>query len=376
MISKLISIVRGVLRWVYRAFYLKPRSVCDVLIHRKKWCNHTSYYPELKSKSSWQIEKDQILQSIKYGFPNPFYFSYGFDVKSDEEMNKYLHNIVFMKIRNKYNVTQNSAIPVLRDKVLFGMLADYMGVNYSKNLGITTPEGIFDIEQKQETSYHSFFNRFTEADLFIKPVDGECGKGIMHLLINKSGMKSNGEDIKMDELEEILKRSRFLIQSTVEQHPDMASLHPQSLNTIRLVTIRNRRTGELEVFPSILRIGTGGSNVDNTSQGGLAVGIKLETGQLKEYGFYKPEFGTRVSIHPDSGIVFSEFKIPFFEECKKQAILLHSMLPSIHSIGWDVAVGKDGPVFIEGNDNWEINGPQICNGGLKKAFLDACGDFK
>ena len=44
------------------------------------------------------------------------------------------------------------------------------------------------------------------------------------------------------------------------------------------------------------------------------------------------------------------------------------MLKDIHSIGWDIAIGKDGPVFIEGNDNWEINGPQVGNRGLKKEF--------
>ena len=26
--------------------------------------------------------------------------------------------------------------------------------------------------------------------------------------------------------------------------------------------------------------------------------------------------------------------------------------------------------FFKGNDNWEINGPQICNGGLKREFLE------
>ncbi len=44
------------------------------------------------------------------------------------------------------------------------------------------------------------------------------------------------------------------------------------------------------------------------------------------------------------------------------------MLPGMQSVGWDIAIGENGPVFIEGNDNWEINGPQICNGGLKKLY--------
>ena len=61
----------------------------------------------------------------------------------------------------------------------------------------------------------------------------------------------------------------------------------------------------------------------------------------------------------DSGIVFSEFTIPFLSEACEQAKYFHSMLPGLQSIGWDIAIGNDGPVFIEGNDNWEINGQQI-----------------
>jgi hypothetical protein len=46
------------------------------------------------------------------------------------------------------------------------------------------------------------------------------------------------------------------------------------------------------------------------------------------------------------------------------------MLPQVHSVGWDIAVGDDGPIFVEGNDNWEINGPQSCNGGMMKEFKE------
>ena len=54
-------------------------------------------------------------------------------------------------------------------------------------------------------------------------------------------------------------------------------------------------------------------------------------------------------------------------------MMLHTMLPDVYSVGWDVAIGKDGPIFIEGNDNWEINGPQICHGGLKNLFYEMLG---
>ena len=108
--------------------------------------------------------------------------------------------------------------------------------------------------------------------------------------------------------------------------------------------------------------------MDNTSQGGIAVGVNIETGNLKEFGFFKPQYGTKTDVHPNSKIKFRDFQVPFFEEVKRQAVYFHSMLPQIHSVGWDIAVGPNGPIFVEGNDNWEINGPQSCNGGMKKEF--------
>ncbi len=57
-----------------------------------------------------------------------------------------------------------------------------------------------------------------------------------------------------------------------------------------------------------------------------------------------------------------------FVEVKRQLVYRHSMLSPMYSVGWDIAIGEEGPVFIEGNDNWEINGPQACNGGMRKEF--------
>ena len=148
----------------------------------------------------------------------------------------------------------------------------------------------------------------------------------------------------------------------------MSEIYSGSLNTIRLVTVRGLKDGQLHLMPSILRIGANGSYVDNTSQGGIAVGFDLESGRLHQYGFQKPKFGLRTEYHPNSNIRYADFVIPFIKEAEELALHFHSMLKDIQSVGWDIAIGVDGPVFIEGNDNWEINGPQVGNHGLRKEF--------
>lgn len=368
-VGKLKNTVKSLYRATVTNFYSKPYWIAKLIIHPKEYCVRESYYPDKRQKSHFQIWFDQLGQILRYGSPNHFYFPYGFDVKTKKEQKEYLHFIPFSKLRVKGRKAEHSPTAILRDKLLFGMFTEYFGIKSPKNIAISDKNGLLDLETKNIISFQDFLNKYPNGDFFAKPIDGECGDGIFHLQMKNGNIIINNQSSNAEELEKRLSEWRYLIQSTVEQHPLMSSLHPQSTNTIRLVTVRNKCSNNTPVvFPSILRIGTGDSIVDNTSQGGLAVGIDLTSGNLKEYGFYKPEYGTKVKIHPDSSILFSSFSIPFFKECCQQACLLHSFLSDINSIGWDVAIGSNGPIFIEGNDNWEINGPHICNGGLKKLF--------
>lgn len=104
--------------------------------------------------------------------------------------------------------------------------------------------------------------------------------------------------------------------------------------------------------------------------GGLAIGIDVDKEALREYGFYKPSYGTKTSTHPDTGIKFKDYKIPYIKESIVLAKKFHSYFPDIHSIGWDIAITENGPCIIEGNDNWEISLQQIGSHGLQHEFKE------
>ena len=93
---------------------------------------------------------------------------------------------------------------------------------------------------------------------------------------------------------------------------------------------------------------------------------------LKDIGFYKPPFGLKSDHHPDSGVYFSGFKIPMYKEAVELVVKAHKALYGIHSIGWDVAFTIDGPILIEGNDNWAISLMQACDRPLKTEWEAAC----
>jgi len=252
---------------------------------------------------------------------------------------------------------------------MFNVFAKGIGVLTAKNLFYVVNGDVFDFNTNRHITFSEML-KSRNVELFCKPVDGECGKGIFKMSISDGTAMIDNKIVDENELSSIFSHGRYIAQEIIKQHEAMSQLHSASINSLRLITVRSLKDKNIHVLPSILRIGVGKNVVDNTSQGGIAVGFDVETGRLKEYGFYKPEFGLKTDRHPDSGIVFKEFCIPHIEEAIRDAVYFHSMLPGLHSIGWDIAIGEDRPIFIEGNDNWEINGPQICNGGLNTEFKE------
>jgi hypothetical protein len=49
---------------------------------------------------------------------------------------------------------------------------------------------------------------------------------------------------------------------------------------------------------------------------------------------------------------------------------LHNELYGIHTAGWDIAIAENGPIVIEGNDNWDFRMFQVYYGGCKKRLLE------
>ena len=365
------------LKLIYRLFnrvFLEVPKQTIRLLKDKSLISQPSYYPEASfHKKKLRVFLDQVRQIIKYGAPEQFYFMYGFDTKKKNEINEYMHLLPFMRIRNGENLTnQHNATCILRNKIYFGMFADFWGIKTGRNIGVVDEMGIYAFEEKKIVSIEDFCKHY-EGSFFCKVLDGECGEGIFTLEINNSDIKINGKHNDIEYLTSLFKKAKYLIQEKVVQHEEMSRMYPGSLNTIRLVTIKNKKTGGISVFPSNLRIGAHGSFVDNGSQGGIAVGVHLDSGKLFEYGLQKPPYGTKTQTHPDTGVVFGEFTIPYFDDAKNQAIYLHSKLDGISSIGWDIAITETGPLFIEGNDNWELQAIQRTHGGLKEAFISYLG---
>ena len=201
-----------------------------------------------------------------------------------------------------------------------------------------------------------------------KVIDGECADGVMLVSIHENQISVDGKKYSPEEFSLLIENQRLIVQDVVEQHDALKAFKTKSVNTIRIVTIRGK-TGKIGVFAAFLRLSQDSESfVDNRAKGGLGVGIELDTGKLMKYGLPHDSYGIKTEIHELSSIRFMDYQIPFWSETIVLVCSAHKQFYDIQSIGWDVVITGKGPVLLEGNDDWEIGGPQDTLGGLKKRW--------
>ena len=137
----------------------------------------------------------------------------------------------------------------------------------------------------------------------------------------------------------VAEMSSFQLESIEE-------FHPQSLNTIRVVTISNKN--KVEILDAEFRMGIGENVVDNASCGGILASINVVTGALIENGV--DMFGNEYVNHPGTGKAIKGFMIPHWDEivrvCKEAATVVQGTV----FVGWDVCVRQNGEIeLIEAN---------------------------
>jgi len=157
----------------------------------------------------------------------------------------------------------------------------------------------------------------------------------------------------------------FIVEEMFQQHPEMARLHPRSVNTVRVVTVVTEQGAVGQLGPACLKIGLG-SRVDNVCAGGMVAALD-EDGVICRPATTKFRHGLTHTRHPLSGIELLGFRVPFYHEMIKLLADAAVHVPGVRAIGWDVAMGPSGPCLIEGNPAWAQRLPQLPAGkGLRQ----------
>lgn len=262
-----------------------------------------------------------------------------------------LYHYEVMPVLNDYSMTEyygdknvydlilgssNSAVTVLRN--IRGKYFDKDYINIDPDLAKKT---LMDNSNK---------------GLIIKPSRSNNGLGIKKLSIIDQEIYVGKKRVTINQL---LKeyRGNFIVQEMLEQHPNMAAPHPESVNTIRMITFRWKN--EIKYLMAFARFGSNGDIRDNaTVDVSPRVGVK-DNGEFFDYGVSQNL--EKFTHHPTTGFDMSTLKpIPNYDEFKQFVIDRHKNFLHVDVVSWDIAVGVDEkPVFIEANFKGSISFYQL-----------------
>ena len=150
------------------------------------------------------------------------------------------------------------------------------------------------------------------------------------------------------EIEKIMEQGdgKFVVEELIIQAPEMAVLHKESINTIRIATFTIN--GKVDILGTALRVGTGKANVDNAGAGGLYAGVDPDEGIVNSVA--RDNKGYICLRHPDSGVVFPGFVIPEWNQALGLVKMMATTVRGATVISWDLAYSDKGWLMIEGND--------------------------
>ena len=267
---------------------------------------------------------DMVWCGLRYGAGYRDYELNEWWTLNHKQRKTYVTRAINNKLVSKLNNPQYTHL--LENKVEFNQMFDkFLG---RKWLNLAT------------ASFEEFEDFMAELDEIIaKPIADACGHNVFKLSKNKFSSIQAMYDY-------ILKTNSVLIEEYVVQNKIIASLHPSSINTLRIVTLR-ADNGKNHILYAFIRIGNEGRVVDNINSGGMAAPINLKSGIINNIAFDKNI--NYYEFHPLTGIKIVGLQIPMWKEAKNLVLKAAELIPQVRYIGWDVALTESAPILIEAN---------------------------
>lgn len=309
---------------------------------RKTLCEAVDQYLSAEERNNRRIvkrvKKGAFYCKRVYKTTYEEFFIYGFDRLNDRGKKTYIGDYERQEIMER-------AVSDYTFRVFANKYETYRAFRPFFRRDAVPVNGIKDLEGFLEFAGN-------HRDLIVKPLCESLGKGVY--LVNLDSLGSSAREL----FDQINANGPAIIEERIQQSAKMASLHPNSVNTVRILTKLNA-DGTAEVIDSFLKIGRDGKCVDNGGQGGLLAGIDLESGIVTSPGI--SEKLEEFICHPNTGCQIIGFSIPQWEEVKALSMELACVVPEQRVVGWDLAHTEDGWVLVEGNSKsmfigWQITG--------------------
>ncbi len=266
-------------------------------------------------------------------------------------------------INEPYNFILNNKL------VCTDLLKQYVKV---AEIFVIKQKGILSSADNKVKTYDDIINKIKICEnVFIKPNNLGKGVGVQKISYCKKRFYLDDDEISEEYLLTYLsKRNDYHICEGIKQSKFLNTLYDKTTNTIRMITLRNPKTNEFEVYSAVQRIGTHETiPVDNGSRGGLTAKIDIKTGVLTSAKCIQKTVD--YDKHPDSDSQIKGVKVPNWDNIKNEMLSLANKFPYLYFIAWDILLTDDGLCIIEANTSSGVNILQLWGGERKNGL----GDF-
>lgn len=284
--------------------------------------------------------------------------------KRDADLNNYFSKERLLHLQLKLNPA--GARKLTADKLSFH--------RHCVENGISTPGVICVISGQTSRSqieipclastadWESFFSRQSIDSIFIKPVSGAHGKGVLSLDISSDRyIDSNGRSLDVNEIFDHFSRFEYeswMIQKRIVGHKALRELSDtRYLQTVRVVTYIDGR-GSVKVIGARLRLIGGRAEADNFNfglSGNLIASIDASSGCIKNAVTMRENLLGLICVshHPSTGRPIIGFQVPCWGSVLALVETAARKFLPLRTVGWDLAITDDDVLLVEGNETWD-----------------------
>lgn len=263
---------------------------------RVEICNSTKLSQE-------QIDSVEKLYKNNYGKKIPLTWHKSYTAYTGRFDKYYFPEILYIPEFERYMNYNQSLANVLEDKNLLYVFAKASNVRMPR-MYLSCQAGIYKDAENKVLDFEKACALISNIGVcFAKPSIGtDSGRGCeVYCLVNGTDTKSGKTSGML--LKDLGKN--FTIQERLVCHESIRKIYDGSVNTFRIMTYRWKN--QIIVAPIIMRIGRGGSYLDNAHAGGMFIALS-DDGTLHKTAF--TEFKEEFVEHPDSKLKFEGYRIP------------------------------------------------------------------
>ena len=143
---------------------------------------------------------------------------------------------------------------------------------------------------------------------------------------------------------DLVGKGQLLVEEQIIQHPYLASYCAGTVNTTRITSYFDGE--QVHLLVRVQKFGRG-SVSDQFSWGGFFTMLD-EKGHSVGRG-HQGKDDTFYEVHPESKQSIVDFQVPLWDQVVDLIDRVAREVPEVPYVGWDVAVGPDKPLLIEGN---------------------------